>query len=111
MSNLFLDDERIPTDVFWNGDIYQNLNWSIVRTFDEFKKHILEYGIPELISFDNDLGEEKEGWDCAKWLCEKYCVDNKIRLNKITVHSKNTAVSKKILDYCVWFDENFDKFF
>lgn len=111
MYNLFLDDERIPTDVFWNGEVYRELNWDIVRNFSQFKDCIEKNGIPEVISFDNDLGEELEGYDCAKWLCEIYCVDNKVQLNKVFVHSKNIATNQKILDYCNWFDRNFEKFF
>ncbi|SRR6266403_164093 len=109
--NLFLDDERYPNDVFWNGDVYKNNEWCIVRNFLEFQNWILENGMPDILSYDNDLGGELEGYDCAKWLCETYCVDNNIRLNKIYVHSKNISTNQKILDYCAWFDKNFDKFF
>lgn len=111
MKYLFLDDERNPSDIFWNGILYNQLNWDIVRNYKEFKDYVIENGIPDILSFDNDLAEEKEGYDCAKWLCETYCVDNKTNIKEFLVHSKNNVMNAKITIYLTWFKTNFNKFF
>ncbi len=57
--NLFLDDMRIPEAVFKyiGDDRYINNDWVIVRSYNEFTKHIRKHGIPETISFDHDLAD------------------------------------------------------
>lgn len=35
--------------------------FDIVRTYDEFVSYITENGLPSYISFDNDLGLDKNG--------------------------------------------------
>ena len=52
---LFLDDERMPRDVTWV--VLPFVSWSIVRNFDEFRNHILEYGVPKYVAFDHDLAD------------------------------------------------------
>ena len=48
--------------------------FDIVRTFDDFVTYIKRNGLPEFISFDNDLGLDKngevaqDGYAAAKWL-------------------------------------------
>ena len=112
--NLFLDDFREPQDAFWYKrlPIYNLVDWTIVRSYDEFVKTILEKGIPEAISFDHDLADahydkptqidyndetqEKTGYHCAKWLIY-YCIDNKKELPAvILVHSMNPVGSQNI---------------
>ena len=46
-------------------------DWVIVRDFDAAVFICSHYGCPNFISFDNDLGGEKEGYDFAKWLVEQ----------------------------------------
>lgn len=114
--NLFLDDIRVPVDVYWytNNPVYNILDWEIVRNYDEFIKIIIENGLPETISFDHDLAdahyevndhldqdyydivEERTGYHCAKWLIN-YCIDNKKELpSTIMIHSMNVVGSKNI---------------
>lgn len=63
---MFLDDTLEPPS---DG-------WLVARTFEEFKKLILEHGVPRAISFDYDLGDDDcgnplpNGKDCANWLIE-----------------------------------------
>jgi hypothetical protein len=85
---LYLDDIRNPTT---DG-------WKIVRSYNDFVKWIETNGIPDLISFDHDLGEtdEKTGYDCAKWLCE-YCWDNGLPIPEYNVHSANPVGRDNIL--------------
>lgn len=115
--NLFLDDVRIPKNVFkyTNNPIYISVDWVIVRTYDEFIKYVEENGIPEIISFDHDLSdehlsyqeqfsnrdiydvvEEKTGFHCAKWFID-YCIDNEKELpTDILIHSMNPVGSLNI---------------
>lgn len=118
--NLFLDDERMPEDVYnfmmkdaygdafmeMEASMYQkNDNWVIVRTYHEFILQIATYGFPFMVSFDHDLAdfsgpnrEERTGMDCAKWMVS-------VLMNKPEefpiwkVHSKNTVGAENIDKY------------
>jgi len=55
---LFLDDVRVPYDVFKMtiNPIYENNeDWVIVKHYYEFVSYITENGISDFLSFDNDL--------------------------------------------------------
>lgn len=67
---LFLDDKRIPTDVYSykeNASFLYDLKWDIVRNYDEFSNYLTLNNIPDIVSFDHDLHEEhytpSEYWD------------------------------------------------
>lgn len=125
--NLFLDDERIPSDVFnyTQNKIYLQ-EFKIVRNFDAFKT-IINYELkafgrlPKLISFDHDLADEhyaeghrhdfldfdyskvteKTGYDCAKYFCD-FVAENNIQKNNfpmILAHTKNTVGKVNIESY------------
>lgn len=81
---LYLDDLRSAPEDF-----------ILVRNFEEFTQYILHHRMPGFISFDHDLGEEKTGYDCAKWLVE-ICMNRKIPLPEFTVHSQNPVGKKNI---------------
>lgn len=67
-----------------------------VKTQKEFENYIKENGLPDLISFDNDLGiGNGEGYDCAKWLVE-YCMNNNVHLPEWYVHSANPVAQENI---------------
>ena len=101
---LFLDDERNPEDVTWIT-LYEG-PYEIVRTQDEFIAWVSQHGIPDVISFDNDLGTGfGEGRDCAKWMCEAV-MDGDIAFNprmRFTVHSKNVVAAEWITQYLTAF--------
>ena len=65
-TKLFLDDKLDAPDD----------SWLVARSFEEFKSVVLENGAPRAISFDYDLGADKNGnplpngKDCANWLIE-----------------------------------------
>ncbi len=68
--NLFLDDFRQPSDAFnyTFNPIYNNLQWKVVINYEQFTETIEHYydllGIlPEVLSFDHDLGLD----DCETW--------------------------------------------
>ena len=75
---LFLDDLRDVKMVY--KDLTDD-DFVIVRNFHDFKKVILEKGLPEFISFDNDLGLDEndqvaeDGYACAKWLVYNSGID------------------------------------
>jgi hypothetical protein len=93
---LFIDDLRMPKDcvTYMKHDVELYFEeWNIVRSYAEFTQWIIEHGLPDVISFDHDLGDitndiELSGMDCAKWLVE-YCMDNHLNLPKCIVHSQN----------------------
>lgn len=101
MKGLFLDDERVPTDVTWLT-YAQGIDWTIVRTFEQFTQALLLPGAEyHLISFDHDLqdftgsGEELTGYTCFKWLADR-CLDGLQSLPQCIVHSKNGVGAENI---------------
>jgi hypothetical protein len=94
---LFLDDIRDVKMVYKN---LLNEDFIIVRNFEDFKKIIIENGLPELISFDNDLGLDEneniaeDGYAAAKWLVYESGLD--LRNLKFNVHSANPVASQQI---------------
>jgi len=116
---LFLDDVRVPYDVFrlTVNPLYENNeDWVIVRDYYQFIDAITKFGVPEYISFDHDLSydaylpenqegdidytqlKEKTGYDACKWLCE-YCDDNKVEIPQYYVHSANPVGANNIDTY------------
>ena len=116
---LFLDDLRVPTDCISymhrrtaQYELYKG-EWIIVRNYSEFIYWICENGLPDLISFDHDLGIEDEGhpsgMECAKWLVE-YCLDNQLKLPRWLVHSANPAGAENITGLLTSFEKNHLKY-
>lgn len=121
MKRLFLDDERKPIDCAGYmlprlRDVREYHNeWEIVRNYDDFIGYIEHEGLPDLISFDHDLGfsksdvdydeGEKSGMSCAKWLVN-YCMDNNLKLPKYFVHSMNPVGYLNIKNYLDNFQES-----
>lgn len=72
----------------------------IVRDFKSFVKTIIEQGLPEFISFDNDLGLlpngelAPDGYACAKWLVNESEMD--LKDLKFHVHSANPVAKTQI---------------
>lgn len=113
---LYLDDVRTPTTT-----IPGYHPWEVVRTYDEFVNWVSANGIPDLVSFDHDLGKEhmddyydqmlkkgyqepkyeeyteKTGLHCAMWLVE---FSQKIGkpIKSVSVHSHNPVGAKNIQD-------------
>ena len=89
--HIWLDDCRrpnLPDDklVFWSRD-YDGFV-SAVRTFGE------DIG-KCMIHFDHDLGGDKSGYDCAKWLID-WCIENDYKVPDYTIHSANPVGRKNI---------------
>ena len=74
--------------------------FDIVRNYYDFVDYIKKNGLPELISFDNDLGLDDngevalDGYACAKWLVYESGLD----LSKLNfkVHSANPVARTQI---------------
>ena len=135
--NLFLDDMRLPKEATLWGDNpvvslleksgIPNGNWDIVRSYDEFVDYIKNNGIPDVVSFDNDLWDVQNevmtnptseklikqfqmiGWQefdiktgahCAEYLV-KACKAHNKPIPTYYIHSANSAarpIIKEILE-------------
>lgn len=88
---LFLDDdpERVPR--FSRN--YRDCNLVYVRTFREFRRYLGSHEVPDVISFDHDLGEPTyiNGETCAKW-----AVENGKIPKAVLVHSWNPTGAENI---------------
>lgn len=94
---LFIFDENEPCGIFW------------AKTQTEFENYIKEHGLPDVISFDNDLGiGNGEGYDCAKWLVE-YCMNNNVQLPEWYIHSTNPVAKENIENLLINFKNYYDK--
>ena len=109
IKKLFLDDYRLPEDVFrltLDFDYEKNSEWVIVKSYNDFIEYLLLNSMPELISFDHDLSQdhylpnnqykidyntiEKTGYHALVWLIN-HCNENKIALPKCKIHSQNSS--------------------
>ena len=94
---LFLDDIRTIEMVYGKS---RNHEFDVVRTYDAFVAYIQANGLPDFISFDNDLGldEEgnvaKDGYACVKWLV----YESNLNLSNLEfyVHSANPVATEQI---------------
>lgn len=70
-AHMWLDDFRPPMIV-----PTETIAWA--KTYDEFVAQVKAFGkdISDcIVHFDHDLGEGKDGYDCAKFLIN-HCIDN-----------------------------------
>ena len=97
MKKLFLDDVRTIEMVY---DKSRESEFDIVRSYSEFVAYIAEKGLPEYISFDNDLGLgddgniAPDGYAAAKWLVYDSGLD--LRNLEFKVHSANPVAAEQI---------------
>ena len=91
---IFLDDIRVPTDIYPKTN---NESWFIVRNLTDFKSLIGSKGIPDYISFDNDLGDSlEEGKDAVKWMVYEKELDTS-NMNFL-VHSANSSGVREYIE-------------
>ncbi len=97
MKKLFLDDVREIEMVY---DKFMESEFHIVRTYDAFVEYIQKNGLPNFISFDNDLGLDDnnnlapDGYAAAKWLVYESGLD--LSNLKFKVHSANPVAAEQI---------------
>jgi len=74
--------------------------FDIVRNYNEFVAYIKKNGLPNFISFDNDLGLDEngviapDGYAAAKWLVYESNLD--LTNLKFYVHSANPVAAEQI---------------
>lgn len=110
---LFLDDIRAHPDICSWIVLPKVFHWDIVRNYQQFVDHVNNNGIPKFVTFDHDLcdehyqaydsgeqdyGNEKTGYECAKFLVE-YCVENVYKFPEYAVHSMNPVGKERIIKY------------
>jgi hypothetical protein len=90
---LMIDDQVILSErVLPKG-------WFNLATYKASINYFLSKGIPEFITFDNDLGELKEGIDIVNWLIEKDLDFNFLNHNfKFNIHSKNIEANRRMFN-------------
>ncbi len=97
MKKLYLDDLRpLPDNTY-----------ILARSYNEAITYVLNYGIPDFVSFDHDLGSDQKenllpsGYDFAKWLVEQDMNFNYMFPTnfKFYVHSANPIGKKNIESY------------
>lgn len=88
--SLFLDDERFPPN---NGG-----PWHVVRSSKEAVDYVSKNGVPDLISFDHDLGGEDTAIRFVNWLINRDLeTPGFISQNfRFVIHSQNPIGAKNI---------------
>ena len=82
---LWLDDFRNPAD-YVQGEY--DISW--VKNYGEFCSFININGLPDIICFDHDLGEEKSGYDCVKFVVN-YCQIHNLDIPEFDIQSSNVV--------------------
>lgn len=94
---LFLDDIR-TIDMVYHKTFESEFD--TVRTYEAFVDYISKHGLPDFISFDNDLGLDDDGnlapdgLAAAKWLVYESGLD--LRPLHYNVHSANPVAAEQI---------------
>lgn len=97
MKHVFLDDLR-TIDMIYDKSV--STQFDLVRNYEDFVAYILKNGLPDFISFDNDLGLDQngnialDGYAAAKWLVYESNLD--LRNLEFYVHSANPVAAKQI---------------
>jgi hypothetical protein len=103
--SLFLDDIRFPNDVKYSYGPYKEL--VICRSMNDAVWAVRNYGLPNFISFDHDLGdvhndwEEQTGLSFAHWLAD-YIMNNDVKYDpefSWFIHSANPVGAENINSY------------
>lgn len=117
---LYLDDVRHPSKTYlWDDGCFLSekvkippSRWYIVRSYEAFVRTVETHGVPDVVSFDNDLhdftnsefthqqvmdslqmvnwreSKIKTGAHCAEWLVKK-CEETNSPIPEYYVHSAN----------------------
>lgn len=119
---LWLDDIRNPRDTKVDWLQYSPIGYDVnvvwVKSYAQFIKYITEFGLPDGICFDHDLGkiteielrqqgyskeaarkakqEEKSGYDCVNWLIE-YCMDHECDVPPVGFQTSNPVGKENMM--------------
>ena len=75
-------------------------HFDVVRSYKKFVEYIKQNGLPDFISFDNDLGLDNndnvapDGYAAAKWLVYESGLD--LKNLQFAVHSANPVAAEQI---------------
>lgn len=102
MYQLFLDDLR---DV---EKYYPNQGFKVARSYYEAVALVQEFGVPEFISFDHDLGDIHDGEEMTGYSFAKYLINllldekekgNPVQIFEFNIHSSNPKGAINIETY------------
>ena len=104
---LWVDDERDPyatafrcddTWVEYTVGITNPGNWNVIwlKNYEQFTNWIELEGLPDVICFDHDLGEQLTGADCMKYLIN-YLIEKDVLGPIIRCQSSNPSGRHNIL--------------
>lgn len=93
---LFIDDLRIPNITAFDYEVF------LARSYKEAIKALKQYKF-DIIDFDHDLGEDKTGYDIAK-----YIIENQIIITDgFIIHSMNPVGVNNIKQLLTHFNYNY----
>ena len=95
---LWIDDVRNPLENDWLvfSPIGKDVDVVWVKSYDEFVDYLTRVDrLPDAICFDHDLGDDKSGYDCAKYLVE-FCMDRGLKLPSWNCQSANPVGRENI---------------
>lgn len=106
MKILFLDDERMPSDVTWIN-YPENAEFTVVRTYNEFLEEVRIGQLYDAWSLDHDLGpDDMSGYDALKAAIRWH---HPAQFPKqVIAHSKNPVGANNITQYWRNYLENLD---
>lgn len=97
--SLFIDDIRNPEDVALSG-LWSNASIRLARTVEDAIRLIETHELPELISFDHDLGADQPAATKIMWHLINGHLDEKwdcSKIKEVTIHSANPVGSRNLL--------------
>lgn len=104
---LWIDDKRNPFKDNWLNfsPIGKNCEVHWVKSYQEAINFLIHVW-PDAICFDHDLGEEKTGYDVAKFVVEE-CLNRGLLLPKYASQSANPVGRENILKLL----RNYEKYY
>jgi hypothetical protein len=111
MRAIFLDDVRFPEEVTW-VKYPKDIKWIVVvKNYNQFVNEIQTHGVPDVISWDNDLGiedyidplcvdteaifKERNGYDAMTWLMN-LCIERHYQFPLSYLHTMNPVAKIKM---------------
>ena len=95
MKVIWLDDYREPQQFLYTCLDYKPEDIVICKNYEDFVDKIEKDGLPEMVCFDHDLGEDKTGYDACKWLIN-YCYERKLSFPAYYIQSANAVGAMNI---------------
>ena len=100
----WVDDLRDPKDFLLDRKKGDTVFW--LKDYESFVRRVIDYGVPDVIWLDHDLGKDKSGKDCASFLVD-YCLDHALKLPDYHSQSQNPVGKENIVKLF----ESYNKFY